>query len=321
MTAPAPSRLSALAGHLRDVSKPSSAVISVPVDAISPNPQQPRKTFDPKRLDETTASIKANGIVQPLGVTEVSPGKYELVWGERRWRAAKAAGLAHVPAVRKETLSDFDKLMFPMIENIDREDLTPFDEANGIARLVEMSTVQEVADRLNRPKAWVSKRLGIAKAPDFVADFATSGTVGDGEALYELAKLADEDPDKAKDIIANYEPGGHLRAQLKAARKPASEADDDDRDDASPGRGARGGVGGGEPNLAQAGRGGRASGEDWDDDGEGVSHAKPSEDAKPIQVKAVLRRAGQIILVTEDGKLRVDFSAQAKKQLAKMLDD
>lgn len=317
----APSRLSSLAGHLRDVSKPSSAVINAPVDAISPNPQQPRTIFDEKRHEETTASIKANGIVQPVGVIEVSPGKFELVWGERRWRAAKAAGLTHIPAIRKEALSDFDKLLYAMIENIDREDMTPYDEANAIARLVAMTSVQDVADRLNRPKSWVSKRLAIAKAPPFVGKFAARGEVGDGEALYELSKIAADDPDKAKGFIANYEPGTNFRAQLKAAQKPASAADDSDRDDATPGHEDRGGGAGGEPNLARSGRGGRAAGDDGDEDGEGVSHAKPSKDASPIEVKAVLRRAGQIILVTEDGKLRVNFSAQAKKQLAKMLDD
>jgi ParB family transcriptional regulator, chromosome partitioning protein len=319
MNAAAPSRLSSLATHLKAVSKPASVVQSIEIDSIQSNPQQPRTTFDPRRHEETTASIKANGIIEPLGVTQIGPGLYELIWGERRWRGAKAAGLTHVPAIVRDKLSDFEKLKFAMIENLDREDMTPYDEARGVARLADMTSIQEVADSLNRPKAWVSKRVRIAKAPEFVTEFAAKGSVGDAEALYELAKLAEDNPEEAQRLIANHEPGGHLRAQLKAAQRPAAEnPEDGDQEEGEESRGARGGATGaaGEPDLARAGRS-RDAGDREEGEGK-VSHAKL--DSKPIQVEAVLKRGGQILLVTEDGKLRVNFSATAKKQLLKLLD-
>jgi len=257
--------------------------------------------------------------IEPLGVTQVGPGLFELIWGERRWRGAKAAGLTHVPAIVKDKVTDFEKLKYAMIENLDREDMTPYDESCGVARLVDMSSIQEVADSLNRPKAWVSKRVRIAKAPGFVTEFASKGSVGDAEALYELAKLAEDNPEEAQRLIANHEPGGHLRAQLKAAQRPAAEIpEDDDQEEGDEGRGAHGvrTSAAGEPDLARAGRGGGA-GDREEGDGK-VSHGKL--DGKPIQVEAVLKRGGQILLVTEDGKLRVNFSDPAKKQLLKILE-
>src|SRR5450432_1007272 len=104
MNAPANSRLVSLAGRLRDVGKPSGAVISVSVDAIAPNPRQPRKTFNPKRMEGLAGSIHRHGVRQPLLLTQIAPGKYELVYGERRWRAAKLAGLNDVPAIIHEKI-------------------------------------------------------------------------------------------------------------------------------------------------------------------------------------------------------------------------
>ena len=164
----------------------------------------------------------------------------------------------------------------------------------------------------------LSKRVAIADAPQFVADFATTGAVGDKEAFYELAKLADDNADEAQRLIAGYEHGGNLRARLKAARRPASENPESDPDDEAP-RGQRtlAGRGRGEPNLARAGRGARGGGER--DEDEEVSHSKLSKPAKPARVEAFQRRGTQIVFVTEEGKLHFEFSATAKKQLLKIL--
>ncbi|HVV52351.1 MAG TPA: ParB/RepB/Spo0J family partition protein [Polyangia bacterium] len=314
--------LPSLAAQLEASSREATAVIEISVDAISPNPQQPRTQFDEKQLEELAASIKAEGIQQPIGVTEPAPGTYELVFGERRLRASKLAGLALIKAVVKTNLTEVQKLTYALIENLDREEMTAFDEARGVAKLVEMLGTQEAAaTALHKPKSWVSKRVAVAGAQPFVAEFAGKGAVSDTEALYELAKLAESDADEAQRLIAGYEPGGNLRAQVKAAQRPGHENPESDDEEESP-RGAlvaggRTGSGGGEPNLARAGRGG---GRDEDVDSKEVSHAKLPKASKPASVKAVLRRGTQIILVTEEGKLHFEFTATAKKQLLKILD-
>jgi ParB family chromosome partitioning protein len=308
--------LTSLAAQLDASSREARNVVEIPLDAIRANPQQPRTFFDDKRLEELAASIKANGVQQPIGVTEIEPGSYELVWGDRRCRASKHAGLTHVPALIREHLADADKLAFALIENLEREDMTPYDEAAGVAKLVEKTSVQDAAAILHKPKPWISKRVAIAKAPDFVTKFSASGAVGDTEALYELSKLAADDPAQAKRFIKDFEPGGHLRAQLKDARRPDagdSEEDDEDQDGRRHGRLAADVAA---AQLARPGRGGREE----DDDEPGVSHAKRSPSSTPIEVKAVLRQAGQLYLSTPDGKLRVTFSATAKKQLLKLLE-
>ena len=92
-------RLVSLADQLRSTRQPGQVVLQASVDAVSPNPRQPRKTLNPKRMEELAGSVRKNGIKQPIRVTLTSPGQYELVSGERRWRAAKMAGLKEVPAI------------------------------------------------------------------------------------------------------------------------------------------------------------------------------------------------------------------------------
>lgn len=305
-----------LAAQLEASSRAATVINDIPVDSISPNPQQPRTHFDERKLEELAASIKAKGIQQAIVVTEPEPGRYELVFGERRWRASRLAGLTHVKATVKAALSDVDKLTYALLENLDREEMTAFDEARGVAKLAEMLGTQEAAaSALHKPKSWVSKRVAIADAPPLVAEFAGKGAVSDTEALYELAKLADHDADEAQRLIEGYEPGGNLRAQVKAAQRPAREIPESDDDDSLRGARGIGARGAGEPTLARAGRGGRAGGEH-----EEVSHAKLPKASKPAKVQAVVRRGAQIVLVTEEGKLHFEFSATAKKQLLKILD-
>jgi ParB/RepB/Spo0J family partition protein len=329
-------RLTALATQPETTHQPGQIVLRIPVDAITPNPHQSRRTFAPNRLEELAGSVRLGGVRQPVLLTQIAPGEYELVYGERRWRAAKMVGLMDVPAlIEEKNLDDFEKLRLALIENLDREDITPSDEARGIAWLVDRSSAQKVAEGLSRSKQWVSKRVRIAKAPEFVLEFAASGAVGDLEALYELAKLADDNPEEAQRAIANYAPGSHLREQVKAAQRQASDdlgGDDDSAGDDDPAGDAgheaehfspdaRRGSEMGEPDLARSGAGPRGGGNSGDVEGE-VSHAKHDKGAaaKPMRIEAVLRRGGEIILVTEDGKIRVEFSAKAKQQLAKILD-
>ena len=324
------SRFESLAGRLTAIGKSAIATALVDVDAIAPNPHQSRTTFDDQKMEQLVETVRRHGVQTPVAVTLVSPGQYELVWGERRWRAAKTVGLKAIPAILKEELTDRDKLRLALIENMEREEMTPLDEARGVAKYVDMASVQEVADELRRPKVWVSKRVRIATAPDFVVAFAESGTVGDGEALYELAKLAGDQPGEAKRIITSYAPGSHLREQLKAAQRPtdapSGEADDagettGEQEDENVGpRGDRRAAGAEsrETDLARSGAGPRGGGERGDGEEE-VSHAKLEAKVPPMRIEAVLHRKGEIVFVTADGKHRVEFTPKAKQQLADIL--
>ena len=104
------------------------------IDDIKPNENQPRKTFDPEKIEDLANSIKEHGVIQPLVVRKVETG-YEIVAGERRWRAARQAGLKEIPCIVRE-LSDEQNMLFAIIENMQREDLNPIEEAEGLERMI-----------------------------------------------------------------------------------------------------------------------------------------------------------------------------------------
>jgi ParB family chromosome partitioning protein len=143
----------------------TNTVRSLPVDEIRPNPVQPRSSFDPDRLQELAASIRANGVIQPLIVRSVD-GKYELVAGERRLRAAKAAGLTHVPALIQELTED-RLLEVALIENIQREDLNPIETAPAFDRLVHEHGLshEEIGRRTGKDRTTVTNMLRLLKLP------------------------------------------------------------------------------------------------------------------------------------------------------------
>ncbi len=213
--------------------------------------------------------------------------------------------------------SDTDKVLFVLIKHLQRENLTPYDEAVAVAKLVDLTSPQEAMVAWRRPKAWISKRVTIAKAPDFVTDFAAGDTTGDGEALYELAKFASDHPGQARKFIENFPRGGHLRARLRAAQRqdPNPTDEGDRRAAASKGAGDCRSAGG-ERNLSRSAR--PAEDHAREDEGD-IPDVKWPASSKSVDVKRVLRRAGQIVLVTPQGMLRANFSAQAKEQFAKLL--
>jgi ParB/RepB/Spo0J family partition protein len=212
-----PTRLTSLADRIKQVSvKP--ATVSVPLESIERNPDQPRKQFNEASLGELADSIRTHGLVQPLVVRPASRGRYQLVAGERRWRAAKIAGLENVPVIVRE-LSDTAALAIALVENLDREDMVPCDEVSAVAKLAASMTVQAAASALGKAPSWVSKRKRVADAPDFVAAFVREGLTSDIEALYELTKLAEHQEPIAREIIRTYIPGTHLRDRVKAAAR------------------------------------------------------------------------------------------------------
>jgi ParB family transcriptional regulator, chromosome partitioning protein len=156
-------------------------LLELPVTLIKPNPSQPRTTFDPDALAALAASIEASGVVQPLLVRPLADGSYELVAGERRWRAAQQAGLEKVPAVVRDQ-AESERLQAALIENMVREDLNPVEEAKACAALVEDLglTKEELARRVGRSRPAVSNLIRLLELPDEALDMLQSGELSEG---------------------------------------------------------------------------------------------------------------------------------------------
>jgi ParB family chromosome partitioning protein len=153
----------------------------LPIELIKPNPNQPRTKIDPDSLAGLASSIEANGVVQPLLVRPLPDGSYELIAGERRWRAAQAAGLAKVPAiVRDQELAE--RLQVALIENMVREDLNPVDEARACAALVDDLGLskEELARRVGRSRPAVSNLIRLLDLPDETLGLLESGELSEG---------------------------------------------------------------------------------------------------------------------------------------------
>jgi ParB family chromosome partitioning protein len=165
--------------------EPIARVVSASVRDIVPNPHQPRKEFHAEELEELASSIKKYGILQPLVVTEKPNGMFELISGERRLRAAKAAGLERVPAIVR-TAEEQEKLELALIENIQREDLTPIEEAWSYARLIDEFglTQEEVAKRVGKSRPVVANTLRLLKLPDDMQK-----ALSDGEISMSMARV------------------------------------------------------------------------------------------------------------------------------------
>ncbi|HVQ39417.1 MAG TPA: ParB/RepB/Spo0J family partition protein [Pyrinomonadaceae bacterium] len=154
----------------------------IPIDLIDPSTLQPRFVFDDAKLDELARSITANGVVQPLLVRRKG-GRYELIAGERRWRAAQRAGLSRVPAVVRN-VEDNKVLELALIENIQREDLNPIEEARAYKKLIETLglTQETVAERVGRDRSYVTNYLRLLKLPDDLQELLQAGKLSTGHA-------------------------------------------------------------------------------------------------------------------------------------------
>jgi ParB family chromosome partitioning protein len=163
-------------------------LLELPVDAIHPNPRQPRKRFDGEAGSGLAESIRAQGVIQPLLVRPRAAGGYEIVAGERRWRAAREAGKASVPAVVREA-DDRDTLLLGLIENVAREQLTPVEEARAYAVLIDEFSLSlgDVAERVGRSKPSVSNRIRLLDLPDDVLGMLERGQLSEGHARAVLA--------------------------------------------------------------------------------------------------------------------------------------
>ncbi|GII97176.1 ParB/RepB/Spo0J family partition protein [Sinosporangium siamense] len=162
------------------------------LEEIEPNPRQPRKAFDSERLEELTSSIKEIGLLQPIVVRAIAGGKYELIMGERRWRASNRAGLTHIPAIIRSTQDD-EMLREALIENLQREQLNPLEEAAAYQQLLDDfgATHEQLALRVSRSRSHVTNMLRLLKLPPEVQKRVAAGVISAGHAR---ALCALEDP-------------------------------------------------------------------------------------------------------------------------------
>lgn len=160
----------------------------LPLNEIVPNKEQPRKTFDEGALQELADSITQHGVLQPLLVRPLPAGGYQLVAGERRWRASRIAGLKEVPVVIKE-LSDVETMEIAIIENLQREDLNPIEEAEGLQALIDRCgfTQEEVAVSVGKSRPAIANSLRLLKLPQEVRDMTRNGEISAGHARALLA--------------------------------------------------------------------------------------------------------------------------------------
>ncbi|MGH2465449.1 MAG: ParB/RepB/Spo0J family partition protein [Candidatus Limnocylindrales bacterium] len=186
----------------------------VPVSRIEANPDQPRITFEQSALDELTASIREHGILQPVLLRPFGGvGRYQLIAGERRWRAAKAAGLDSIPAMIEE-IDDDTALEIAIIENLQREDLSPLEEATMYDRMVKDHgySIRRLAQKLGKDKGYLENRLRLADAPEEIRQLVSLRKDTLSHA-YELMKV--EDPKKRRRLAAQVASGELSLVKLK----------------------------------------------------------------------------------------------------------
>jgi ParB family chromosome partitioning protein len=198
----------------------------IPVELVDPNPRQPRTTFEDTALQGLADSVRERGVLQPILVRPLPSGRYELIAGERRWRAAQIAQLTEVPALVRDR-DDSEALEVALIENMAREDLSPVEEARACAALVEELglTREDVGRRVGRSRVAVSNLLRLLDLPDEVLALLDRGdlTEGHGRALL----LASEHADRrrlAKEAVAGEWSVRTLEARARDAGKPAARA-------------------------------------------------------------------------------------------------
>lgn len=161
---------------------------TLPINEIIPNKEQPRKTFDEAALGELADSIAQHGVLQPLLVRPLTTGGYQLVAGERRWRASRIAGLKEVPVIVKE-LTDTEAMQLAIIENLQREDLNPIEEAEGLQALIDKCgfNQEEVAASVGKSRPAITNSLRLLKLPEEVRDMTRNGEISAGHARALLA--------------------------------------------------------------------------------------------------------------------------------------
>lgn len=202
---------------------PSAAERKIPIEQISPNPDQPRKRFSDDDLDDLTASIREKGVIQPLIVRKVADARFEIVAGERRWRAAQRAQLHELPVVVRE-FTDVEVLEVAIIENIQRADLNPVEEAAGYRQLMDRfgHTQEKMAEALGKSRSHIANLLRLLNLPEAVLEMVRQGSLSAGHAR---ALIPAEDPLKlAQQIIKGGLSVRATEALVKKEQQPEKPA-------------------------------------------------------------------------------------------------
>ncbi len=232
--------LSALIPGAPEAGEATSGLLDVPINAVGPNPKQPRTRFDDETIESLAASIREVGILQPIVVRRAGDGRYELIAGERRLRAAKVAGLATVPVVLRDS-EDADVLREALIENIHREDLNPIEQAEAFRQLLEELGLkqEELADRVGVSRSHIANTIRLLGLPLEVQqlladDRITAGharpllTLGDADAMRALAlRIAAEDLSvrQTEEVVRRFVEAPKETAAEKLAKPPADSGD------------------------------------------------------------------------------------------------
>lgn len=218
--------LSALMADVNETEAAASSVGAeqqVPIEQIVPNPDQPRKRFAKEDLDDLTSSIKEKGVIQPLIVRATQNGTYEIVAGERRWRAAQQAQLHSLPVIVR-AFSDVEVLEIAIIENIQRADLNPIEEAAGYRQLMDRfgHTQEKMAEALGKSRSHIANLLRLLNLPDAVIDMVRGGELSAGHAR---ALIPAKDPlGLARQVVKG---GLSVRAAEALVKKEMSGAESD----------------------------------------------------------------------------------------------
>jgi ParB family transcriptional regulator, chromosome partitioning protein len=204
----------------------------VAISQITPNPYQPRKTFNEASIEELARSVREHGIVQPLVVTRTADNKYRLIAGERRFRAAQKAGLDRVPVVIKESMADTDVLQVALIENIQREDLNPIEEAYAYHQLHEEFglTQEEISKRVGKERSTVANFLRLIRLPDPVKKLLAAGQLSMGHARAILAVESAKKQELLAERVVKRNLNVRQTEMLAAERSPKAEAPEKEKD-------------------------------------------------------------------------------------------
>jgi ParB family chromosome partitioning protein len=232
--------LSALIPGAPEAGESATGLLEVPVNAVGPNPKQPRTRFDDETIQSLAASIREVGILQPVVVRRSGDGRYELIAGERRLRAAKVAGLATIPVVLRDS-EDADVLREALIENIHREDLNPIEQAEAFRQLLEELGLkqEELADRVGVSRSHIANTIRLLGLPLDVQqlladDRITAGharpllSLGDAEAMKTLAlRIAAEDLSvrQTEEVVRRFIEAPKEKAAQKLAKPPEGAGD------------------------------------------------------------------------------------------------
>lgn len=212
----------------------SNGLAEIPVEWIQPGKYQPRRVIDDEALQELAASIRAQGVMQPIVLRSVGENRYEIIAGERRWRATQLAGLDKIPSVIKE-VNDEAAVAMSLIENIQREDLNPMEEALALQRLIEEFdlTHQQVAEAVGKSRAAVSNFLRLINLAPEVTQMLVHGDIEMGHARALLSLTNDQQGKLAREIASsglNVRQAEALVRKLTSGEKPLSQAKKVDSD-------------------------------------------------------------------------------------------